>query len=406
MRGENFAQIVNGNVVEESFFAGAEGGSWNQNFIARAVIFFERADNVAAGEQAGNVDGTSKKIVDDGQNAGVEIFIWNFGGEIFENAGDRRTADDVDGDFFVGGGGLSGVKFVDKIAGHADTVFDLREAVVVSGGRDVVTCEEIKFVAEVDESFAGLRAGLSLEFFNLRDNFFSAGFIELREREFIAAVLGDADWDDCQTLSERAALENFGNGEVEFGAVVEVRAEDNLGMIFDAAALEFVELFGDIGGARRAEEFSADGGIHGLNGNVQRRQVEIFNAAEIGVGKVCERDKIAVQKTQAVVVVLDGKSAAHIRRNHVDEAEDAVVFAGFNFVDGGLKFGAEFLVEVFFKGDEFAVAALVFDEQFNIFVGEQETQVDKVARGGAVDFEDIVAGGEFEFSGEAVWEDF
>ncbi len=134
--------------------------------------------------------------------------------------------------------------------------------------------------------------------------------------------------------------------------------------------------------------------------------MEIFNAAEVGVGEICERDEIAVEETQAVVVVLDGKGAAHIGRNHVDEAEDAVVFAGFNFVDGGFKFGAEFLVEVLFKGDEFAVAALVFDEQFNIFVGEQETQVDEVARAGAVDFEDIVAGGEFEFSGEAVWEDF
>ncbi len=160
---------------------------------------------------------------------------------------------------------MSGVKFVDKIAGHADTVFDLREAVVKFSGRDVVTGEEIKFVAEVDESFAGLRAGLGLKFFNLRDNFLSAGFIELRERKFIAAVLSDSDGNNCQTLSERAALENFGNGKVEFGAVVEIWTEDNLGMVFDAAALEFVELFGDIGGAWRAEEFCADGGIHGLN---------------------------------------------------------------------------------------------------------------------------------------------
>ena len=79
---------------------------------------------------------------------------------------------------------------------------------------------------------------------------------------------------------------------------------------------------------RLAEQAMAQRGIGRVHGDVERRQPLLDDPLEVRVVEVGQRDVVAVQEREPVVVVLDVEALAHPPRQLVDEAEHALVGAG------------------------------------------------------------------------------
>ena len=134
--------------------------------------------------------------------------------------------------------------------------------------------------------------------------------------------------------------------------------------------------------------------------------MELLDAPEVVRPHVRHRDEVAVEEGQAVVVVLDGEALAHVRRDHVDEAEVAVIRTVADAIENGrLELDAELLIDLLLERDHLLLAVGVFDEHVDLLVGHGKAQVDDVAEALPVDLEDLVARHELQFFCQAAWID-
>ena len=196
----------------------------------------------------------------------------------------------------------------------------------------------------------------------------------------------------------RPPRDDLADRAFELRAVVETGTEHDLRVVIGAGRLEIVELLRNLRRAGVAQHLRAQFRIHALHRDEERRQVELLDAPEVVRPHVRHRDEVAVEEGQAVVVVLDGEALAHVRRNHVDEAEVAVIRTVADAVeDGRLKLDAEFLVDLLLERDHLLLAVGVLDEHVDLLVGHGKAQVDDVAESLPVDLKDLVARHELQF---------
>ena len=93
-----------------------------------------------------------------------------------------------------------------------------------------------------------------------------------------------------------------------------------------------------------AHHAAANVGAHGVDRHVHRTHVAIDNVLHVLVGKVGQRDKVTLQKAQAVVVVADIERGATALGQHGHKAEHAGVDAGAHAVkDGAVEHKAPIL---------------------------------------------------------------
>ena len=195
-------------------------------------------------------------------------------------------------------------------------------------------------------------------------------------------------------------LHQVADGLVQGVAVVDARAEHDLGVGFDADLVESAQVFADVGGTGVAQQFTAEIDIGGVDGDVERAQALLRQAGPIVVGKVGEGDEVAVQEGEAVVVVLDVERAPHAFGQTLEEAEEALVVADAGAVESVVvEFDAQRLVDRLFEFDD-AAFAVVDHVQFNEGVGGLEAVVDLVADGLTVDGDDLITGLEAGFIGQ------
>ena len=84
-----------------------------------------------------------------------------------------------------------------------------------------------------------------------------------------------------------------------------------------------------------AHHASADIGAHGVDRHVHGAHVALDDVLHVLVGKVRERDKVALQKAQAVVVVANIERGAAALGQHGHKAEHAGVYAGAHAIEDG-----------------------------------------------------------------------
>ena len=85
-------------------------------------------------------------------------------------------------------------------------------------------------------------------------------------------------------------------------AVVHARAQHDLRVNLDAGVHDGLEhVHAALGVA--AHHTAADVGAYGVDRHVHGAHVALDDVLNIFVGEVCERDKVALQKAQAVVVI-------------------------------------------------------------------------------------------------------
>ena len=93
-------------------------------------------------------------------------------------------------------------------------------------------------------------------------------------------------------------------GLFQFFAVVHAGAQNDLRVDFDAGGHDGLEHVHATLGVT-AHHAAADVGAHGVDRYVHGTHVAVDDVLHVLVGEVCERDKVALQKAQAVVVVAD-----------------------------------------------------------------------------------------------------
>ena len=299
---------------------------------------------------------------------------------------------------------------VDERTRHADAVFELREAVVASGSRERDAGGEVVLVGEVDERAAGVATEAALIWDDLTDDRSSVR----RRAAFDLVAVGTegdaffgghrrADGDDRDGADDRVEGCEIFDRPIERGAVVDAGAEDNLRVRFDAKRAEPPQLGAYIRRFAVAEEIATKFDFGRVHGDVERRQALLADARPVVLGEVCQGDEVAVEKAEAVVVVLHVERLAQALRIALEKAEEAAVVAGPDAVKGGiLEIDAQVFIGMLLDLDAQGAVVAQHFELNDVFSGE-ELEVDGVSEAAAVDCSDVIAGAESRLLGEAAF---
>ena len=181
----------------------------------------------------------------------------------------------------------------------------------------------------------------------------------------------------------------------------ETRADHHLGVDLEAPLGEPGQLLQQQGGAGIDQQAAAQLGVGGVHRDVQRRKALFLDAAPVGRREIGEGEVRAVEKTQAVVVVLEVEAAAAPRRLLVDEAEGAAVVALAQAVEQGVaEPQPQALVQILLQLHhvEAAVGILHLEHQFLLPL--QHLHIDQVPGTHAVDAAQPVTGLKAELLGD------
>ena len=157
-------------------------------------------------------------------------------------------------------------------------------------------------------------------------------------------------------------------------AVVHAGAQHDLCVNFDAGGHDGLEYVHAALGVA-AHHTTADVGAHGVDRHVHGAHVALDDVLNILVGEVRERDKVALQKAQAVVVIANIKRGAAALGEHRHKAEHAGVDAGTHAVeDGAIELKAPVLAReaVELDGGDAVVARVEYLEVDGVVVGFPE----------------------------------
>ena len=164
-------------------------------------------------------------------------------------------------------------------------------------------------------------------------------------------------------------------------------------MDLQVALLEPLQLLQQQAGAGIHQQATAQLRLRGVHRHIQRREALLLNPAPVGLAQVGEGEVRAVEKAEAVVVVLQIQAAALARWLLVDEAERAGVVALLEPIEQSLgEAQAQALIEVLLQLHAVDGAVGVFHLQHQIFFAHQHMQIDQVAGALTVDAQQPVAG--------------
>ena len=126
-------------------------------------------------------------------------------------------------------------------------------------------------------------------------------------------------------------------------AVVHAGAQNDLRVNLDAGGHDGLEHVHAALGVT-AHHASADVGAYGMDRHVHGTHIAVDNVLHVLVGKVGQRDKVALQKAQAVVVIANIQRGAAALGQHGHKAEHAGVHTGTHAVkDGAVELKAPVL---------------------------------------------------------------
>ena len=187
-------------------------------------------------------------------------------------------------------------------------------------------------------------------------------------------------------------LEQIAHGPVQRVAVVHAGAEHDLRVRLNSHRRQTAQLFADVGSAAVAQHSPAQLELGRVDRDVQWAEPLLLEPLPVVLAEVGQRDEVAVQEGEPIVVVLQIERAAQSFWQPLEEAEEAGVVADARAVEGVVReLDAERLVDRFLELDD-ARLAVVDHVQRDEAVGGLEAVVELVARRFAVDPQHAVAG--------------
>ena len=284
------------------------------------------------------------------------------GGDSLANAGQA-----------IGIGGEHAVSLVQIGADHADAVIVLRVAVVKVCLRRLDAGVQIELVAHLEGVAAKALKGTVLEGPDHGNGFArELGLIAVGPAKTVL-MLGKAERHDAQA-GDLLMFLAVAQGLFQLLAVVHAGAQHDLRVNLDAGCHDGLEHVQAALGVA-AHHTAADIGAHGVDRHVHRTHVAVDDVLHVLVGKVRERDKVALQKAQAIVVVADIERGATALGQHGHKAEYAGVDTGTHAVkDGAIELKAPILAgkAIELHGGDGAVARVENLQLDGVFVGLPE----------------------------------
>ena len=169
-------------------------------------------------------------------------------------------------------------------------------------------------------------------------------------------------------------------------------------MIVRPRLLKLCQLPQYIRGSLIAQHFRAQHRICALHRNIERREMIALYARKIRRPHIRQRHKVAIEKGEAIVIILDGEAVAHIRRNHVDKAEITVIGAGANPVeDRTFKLHAEFLIVILVECNQLLLSIRMLHEELDLLVRHCKAEINDVAQRHIVNREDFIPRDKLQF---------
>lgn len=160
----------------------------------------------------------------------------------------------------------------------------------------------------------------------------SSGFVAVGPAKTVL-MLGKTERHNAQACDLLVLLAKA-QGLFQLLAVVHAGAQHDLRVNLDAGGHDGLEhIHAALGVA--AHHASADIGAHGVDRHVHGAHVALDDVLHVLVGKVRERDKVALQKAQAVVVVANVERGAAALGQHRHKTEHAGVYTGAHAVEDG-----------------------------------------------------------------------
>ena len=129
---------------------------------------------------------------------------------------------------------------------------------------------------------------------------------------------------------------------VQNGAVIQIRADDNLRVHGNAGRCKVVHDFIAVACEAVAAHLPPDVRVCCMDGDVDRADAHLLDFCKVLGGQIRQRDVVAHEERHTHVVILKIKAVAHAAGQLVDEAEDAFVMTARLLVhEIGLKIEAE-----------------------------------------------------------------
>ncbi|CAB4905744.1 unannotated protein [freshwater metagenome] len=157
--------------------------------------------------------------------------------------------------------------------------------------------------------------------------------------------------------------------------------------------------------ARIAQHLTTNRGVGGMNTDIQRREAFGNHPLEIGFGEPRQRREIAIEKTQAVIIIFEIQTLTHPRRQLVDKTKSAVVVTSTNSIkQGTCNFGSQSFASIFYDSClHLKTAAHKID--LNLGFVCHETPLNDVARNHSVQTNHLITRLQSRLKRRRIWRD-
>ncbi len=296
--------------------------------------------------------------------------------------------------------------FADEVARQTDAVIELGKTIIHLRRRHLASGEEVEFVAEIYERAPLLGPHAGLPFLHGLYDLCRSGRIELLQRIRIRAVFRDAYGHYGDGEHMRPPGNELTQRALKLRAVIQTGTQYDLGMILDTSLLQMIELLADTRSTGTAQHGRPQFRIHALYRYVERRQVQPADAVEITGPHIRQRDEIAIEERETIVIILYGQACAHARSHHVHEAEIAVIRAAADAIEyRRSEFATELLIDVFLERYDFTLSIGMLDQQIYLLIGQREAQIDDITQRLFVYGNNLVAADESQLRSQALLRD-
>ena len=205
------------------------------------------------------------------------------------------------------------------------------------------------------------------------------------------AMAGEPDGHHGRGRHLRMQAREVTDRALEVRAVIPFGHEHDLGVHDDAGLGETLHARHELAADRGlTQEAVAEVGLHGVDGDVERREALLLDAPQLGILQIRQRDVVAVEEGEAEIVVLDVEALAHALGKLMDEAEDALVRARGDLA-GAWRLQLQSQVPARALDPRMARAAVTLDLEAQPRLPRVIVEVDGVAKRRAVDGDDAIA---------------
>ena len=267
---------------------------------------------------------------------------------------------------------------------HAHAVLQLGKVIVKFRRGQFPLCRQVPLIAGVDHTFSVVFPAAAAVLLQNIQRFGGRIPVIGRQRVQALAVGRDPRRHCSDAAHPGTQRQQVVQRAAQLRAVVDAPAQHQLAVHLDAALRQLLQVGQRFAAPLVGQHPGAQHRVGGVDRDEDGADVHLNDAVDLPVGEVGQRDVVAEQEGQPLIVILEIQALPHTGGQLVDEAEHAMVVAAVLFVPQiGLKVAAERLIPVFFHR-QIGLNAVPADRQREPGGGAVKLVVQRVPQGFAV----------------------